>query len=77
MLTCGDQGQRSLTLLEITNTRERPDEAGLAQGGVMLAGPGEAAERIVKKGLMWIQQDKLFSRWKEMMILVRDEMTLV
>ena len=37
-------------------------------------GPGqaerEANERIVKKGLMWVQQDKLFSRWKEMMILV-------
>ena len=46
-------------------------------GGALLAGPEEAPERIVKKGLMWVQQDKLFSRWKEMMISVRDEMTLV
>lgn len=84
-VTCGDQGlgQRSLTLLEITNMR-REDQAlsqealtGQMRGGVMLAGPGEATERIVKKGLMWVQQDKLFSRWKEMMISVRDEMTLV
>ena len=53
---------------------EHSQEAG---GGAVLAGPGEATERIVKKGLMWVQQDKLFSRWKEMMISIRDEMTLV
>ena len=53
---------------------EHTKEAG---GGAVLAGPGEATERIVKKGLMWVQQDKLFSRWKEMMISIRDEMTLV
>ena len=84
-MTCGDQGlgQRSLTLLEMTNMR-REDQAhnqealtGQMRGGVILAGPGEAPERIVRKGLMWVQQDKLFSRWKEMMISIRDEMTLV
>ena len=41
-------------------------------GGQTGSGPEREAanERIVKKGLMWVQQDKLFSRWKEMMILV-------
>ena len=53
------------------------DHTQEAGGGALLAGPEEAPERIVKKGLMWVQQDKLFSRWKEMMISVRDEMTLV
>lgn len=27
-------------------------------------------EKIIKRGLIWVQQDKLFSRWKEMMLLV-------
>ena len=61
--------------------RERPeqwaDHTQEVGGGALLAGPEEAPERIVKKGLMWVQQDKLFSRWKEMMISVRDELTLV
>ena len=63
-------GQRSLTLLELTNNRS-------VERGSQTPGPGETSERIVKKGLMWVQQDKLFSRWKEMMISVGDEMTLV
>ena len=83
-------GQRSLTHLEITNmrrdgravqwTEQTHNKEALTvnmAGGVTIAGPGEASERIVKKGLMWAQQDKLFSRWKEMMISVGDEMTLV
>ena len=78
-------GQRSLTHLEITNMRRDGREQTHNQealtvnmaGGVTIAGPAEASERIVKKGLMWAQQDKLFSRWKEMMISVGDEMTLV
>ena len=78
---CAEQGlgQRSLTLLEITNMRRerRPEQWAEAGGVALLAGPEEAPERIVKKGLMWVQQDKLFSRWKETMISVRDEMTLV
>ena len=55
----------------------RPEQWAEAGGGALLAGQEETPERIVKKGLMWVQQDKLFSRWKEMMISVRDEMTLV
>ena len=27
-------------------------------------------DKIVKKGLMWVQQDKLFSRWKERFIIL-------
>ena len=81
-MTCDDQGlgQRSLTLLEMRREDQAHNQealTGLMRGGGMLAGPGEATERIVKKGLMWVQQDKLFSRWKEMMISVRDDMTLV
>ena len=74
-----------MTLLELTNKRNDSaddswNERDKNQGhpldqtyvGVNLVGgqAREANERIVKKGLMWVQQDKLFSRWKEMMILV-------
>lgn len=60
----------------MTNMRREKRAEQLAEH-LQEAGPGEATERIVKKGLMWVQQDKLFSRWKEMMISIRDEMTLV
>ena len=30
--------------------------------------PPPSKEKIIKKGLIWVQQDKLFSRWKEMML---------
>lgn len=80
-------GQRSLTHLEMWRDGRALQWAEQAHnqealtvnmaGGVTIAGPGEASERIVKKGLIWAQQDKLFSRWKEMMSSVGDEMTLV
>jgi len=81
-------GPRSLTLLELTNKRndsaddswnKRDENQGhpLDQTyvGVNLVGgqAREANERIVKKGLMWVQQDKLFSRWKERFIVLTPE----
>ena len=30
----------------------------------------QARDRIVRKGLLWVQQDKLFSRWKERFIIL-------
>ena len=39
--------------------------------GFSVGREGEANERIVRKGLMWVQQDKLFSRWKEIMLWSR------
>ena len=55
---CGDNGNMT-------------DVGNSLAGGGGSGGVGEANERIVKKGLMWVQQDKLFSRWKEVMILVK------
>ena len=33
----------------------------------------QARDRIVRKGLLWVQQDKLFSRWKERFIILTPE----
>jgi len=55
-------GQRAVTQMEISRTYENPSR---------LAHSSSAQEdNVVKKGLMWIQQDKLFSRWKERFIIL-------
>jgi len=54
--------RRAATQAQISRTYEDP--ARLA-----LSSPGQE-ESVVRKGLMWIQQDKLFSRWKERFIIL-------
>jgi hypothetical protein len=54
--------RRAATQGHISRTYEDP--ARLA-----LSSPAQE-ESVVRKGLMWIQQDKLFSRWKERFIIL-------
>ena len=55
-------GQRAVTQMEISRTYEDPSRLALSLS--------DQDDNVVKKGLMWIQQDKLFSRWKERFIIL-------
>ena len=33
-------------------------------------GPQKQEDSLVRKGLLWVQEDKLFSRWKERFIIL-------
>eukprot|EP00092_Neocalanus_flemingeri_P010272 GFUD01011068.1.p1 GENE.GFUD01011068.1~~GFUD01011068.1.p1 ORF type:complete len:536 (-),score=118.68 GFUD01011068.1:169-1695(-) len=55
-------GPRAVTQMEISRTYEVPPS---------LDHPiSETEDSLVRKGLMWVQQDKLFSRWKERFIIL-------
>ena len=68
-------GKRSLTQIEIV----RPRENYPLQYGQCLPTftntlcQGKPIDQIVRKGLMWVQQDKLFSRWRERFIILTQE----
>ena len=55
-------GQRAVTQMEISRTYEDPSTLGHS--------PTDSGDTLVRKGLMWVQQDKLFSRWKERFIIL-------
>ena len=55
-------GQRAVTQMEISRTYEDPSRLAVSLSN--------EEDSMVKKGLMWIQQDKLFSRWKERFIIL-------
>jgi len=55
-------GQRAVTQMEISRTFEDPSRLELSLS--------DQEDSVVKKGLMWLQQDKLFSRWKERFIIL-------
>ena len=68
-------GKRSLTQAEICRPREN-DHIRYIQCLPMTANTfcqKEPADQIVRKGLMWVQQDKLFSRWRERFIILTPE----
>ena len=55
-------GQRAVTQMNISRTYEDPSS---------LDHPlSDLGDCFVRKGLMWVQQDKLFSRWKERFIIL-------
>ena len=53
-------GQRAVTQMNMSRTYEEPSS---------LEHP-DPRDSLVRKGLMWVQQDKLFSRWKERFIIL-------
>ena len=55
-------GQRAVTQMEISRTYEDPSSVRNASS--------DSGENMIRKGLMWVQQDKLFSRWKERFIIL-------
>jgi hypothetical protein len=63
---------------ETTQVIENPPSRNICEEPYLLGHPGmnEAStqfsdkEVIVMKGLLWVQQDKLFSRWKERFIVL-------
>ena len=55
-------GQRAVTQMEISRTYE-----DLSRLELSLC---HEKDSVVKKGLMWIQQDKLLSRWTERFIIL-------
>ena len=55
-------GQRAVTQMEISRTYEDPS--------VLSHSLQDSGESTIRKGLMWIQQDKLFSRWKERYVIL-------
>ena len=70
-------GKRSLTQIEISRPKVNdqiryvqciPKATNLPNDQFKETSP--AGDKIVKKGLMWVQQDKLFSRWKERFIIL-------
>ena len=70
-------GKRSLTQVEISRPKvNEPIRFVQCSPKVvntfnnLSTDPSTEGERIVKKGLMWVQQDKLFSRWKERFIIL-------
>ena len=70
-------GKRSLTQIEISRPQVN-DHLHYAQCLPKANNPpneqpkesSTQGDKIVKKGLMWVQQDKLFSRWKERFIIL-------
>ena len=68
-------GKRSLTQIEIVRSRENyplPYIQHLPTFTNTLC-QGKPIDQIVRKGLMWVQQDKLFSRWRERFIILTQE----
>ena len=62
-------GKRALTEHEfkrayISGTLDKGAKVGNAKG------PQNQEDSLVRRGLMWVQQDKLFSRWKERFIIL-------
>ena len=55
-------GQRAATQMEISRTIVDPSSLGHSLH--------DSEENIIKKGSVWVQQDKLFSRWKERFIIL-------
>jgi len=55
-------GQRAVTQMEISRTYEDPS--------ILSHSLQDSGESTIRKGLMWIQQDKLFSRWKERYVIL-------
>ena len=66
-------GKRAATELEFS----RPCVSGqlsrdqrVPPAGSLAHPAAELGDNLVRKGLMWVQQDKLFSRWKERFIIL-------
>ena len=70
-------GKRSLTQVEISRPKV-VDPICLVQcfpkttnySNCQITQISSDGEKAVKKGLMWVQQDKMFSRWKERFIIL-------
>ena len=68
-------GKRSLTSLDMKIKRNEIEEVSFLKPAEETVYQAEHSlclhnDAIVKKGLIWLQQDKLFSRWKETMLMV-------
>ena len=61
-MTSRDEDQQMIPKFEMEKVKATYREDNLCKTA--------SQEKIIKKGLIWVQQDKLFSRWKEMMLLV-------
>jgi len=66
-------GKRSATELEFSRPgvsgHQAPEQRVPPAAPLDLPG-GDQGDNLVRKGLMWVQQDKLFSRWKERFIIL-------
>ena len=66
-------GKRSTTELEFSRPCVRSQvapEQRVPPAGVLEHPAADHGDNLVRKGLMWVQQDKLFSRWKERFIIL-------
>ena len=68
-----NSGKRSATELEISRPCVRSQlapEQRIPPAGVLEHPAADHGDNLVRKGLMWVQQDKMFSRWKERFIIL-------